>query len=151
MVEFVLRGYSSSSRDPPLPPPSHETKQYDGYMAAVPSKHDLASFVRSIHAELALAVPPGSITTAGGGGRLQGGDAEAGSEGAEAAEADLSLAPLLLKGVSCAVKLLCAKVERMHSVEEVCDRCGIEFPYCCNHSEEGLGAWALRALWVIGR
>ncbi|CAM9898112.1 unnamed protein product [Scytosiphon promiscuus] len=30
--------------------------QFDGYTAAVPSKHDLASFVRSIHAEIALAM-----------------------------------------------------------------------------------------------
>ena len=52
----------------PLP---HLPHQFDGYMAAVPSKHDLASFVRSIHVELALAVPAGSINAGiGGGGGL---------------------------------------------------------------------------------
>lgn len=86
-------------------------------MAAVPSKHDLASFVRAIHTELALALPAG-----GRGGLTEGmGDAvESGGAGSE--EADLSLAHLLLRGVVSAVKLLCAKVEVMHNVEKVSRR-----------------------------
>ncbi|CAN0393932.1 unnamed protein product [Discosporangium mesarthrocarpum] len=68
--------------------------QHDGYVAAVPSKHDLASFVKTVRAELAIA------TSGPGGG-------------------DLSLAPLLLRGVAKAVRLLCSKVEDMHIVEEV--------------------------------
>lgn len=91
--------------------------QFDGYMAAVPSKHDLASFVRSIHMELALAVPTGSrgVSSEGLGEVGEGGSGSGG--GSE--DADLSMSPLLLKGVVSAVKLFCAKVEIMHSVEEV--------------------------------
>ncbi|CAN0493039.1 unnamed protein product, partial [Hapterophycus canaliculatus] len=66
----------------PLRRPFPFRRQFDGYTAAVPSKHDLASFVRSIHAELALA-------------------------------ADLTLLPLLLKGVVQAARLFCAKAEAM--------------------------------------
>lgn len=86
-------------------------------MAAVPSKHDLASFVRAIHTELALALPAG-----GRGGLTEGlGDAvESGGAGSD--EADLSLAYLLLRGVVSAVKLLCAKVEVMHNVEKASRR-----------------------------
>lgn len=94
-------------------------------MAAVPSKHDLASFVRSIHAELALAVPAGSSIRqgAGGGSAAASSEAEAAGGGGGSgggAEADLSLLPILLKGVVQAVRLFCAKVEAMQSVEEVC-------------------------------
>lgn len=92
-------------------------------MVAVPSKHDLASLVRSIHAELALAVPAGST---GGRQGLSGGvaaaEAEAGGGGgggAGNADTDWSLAPLLLKGVVQAVKLLCTKVEFMHCADKV--------------------------------
>lgn len=90
-------------------------------MAAVPSKHDLASFVRSIHAELALAVPAGSITTRQGGGAVPSSEAESAAGGGVGggAEADLSLLPILMKGVVQAVRLFCAKVEAMQSVEEV--------------------------------
>lgn len=88
-------------------------------MAAVPSKHDLASFVRSIHVELALAVPVGSVTLGGARGATS--EAEAGG-GGSGVEADLSLAPFLLKGMVQAVKLLCTKVEAMRSVEEVSTR-----------------------------
>eukprot|EP00752_Nemacystus_decipiens_P008545 g7632.t1 len=99
--------------------------QFDGYMAAVPSKHDLASFVRSIHAELALAVPAGSgVRQGAGGGSATAGaasseaEAAGGGGGGGGAEADLSLLPILLKGVVQAVRLFCAKVEAMQSVEE---------------------------------
>lgn len=95
--------------------------QFDGYMATVPSKHDLASFVRSIHAELALAVPAGTITARQGGGLAPSSEAEAAAGGGAAgsAEADLSLLPILMKGVVQAVRLFCAKVEAMQSVEQV--------------------------------
>lgn len=92
-------------------------------MAAVPSKHDLASFVRSIHVELALAVPVGSVTLGGGRGATSEAEAGGGVGGGSGVEADLSLAPLLLKGMVQAVKLLCTKVEAMRSVEEVSTRC----------------------------
>lgn len=87
-------------------------------MAAVPSKHDLASLVRSIRAEIALAVPIGSASAVGGPSEVEaiGGR---GTTSGGGTEADLSLAPLLLKGVVTAMKLLCQKVEAMHSVEEV--------------------------------
>lgn len=90
-------------------------------MAAVPSKHDLASFVRSIHAELALAVPAGSITSRQGGGVAASSEAEAvaGGGAAGGVEADMSLLPILMKGVVQAVRLFCAKAEAMQSVEEV--------------------------------
>lgn len=100
-------------------------------MAAVPSKHDLASFVRTIHAELALSVPSGSGAVsrqAAGGGVVS--EAEAGggggSGGGSGTEADLSLAPLLLRGIVTAVKLLCTKVEVMHRAEVRVDRLNAE-------------------------
>lgn len=130
-----------------LPPPIPK-QQYDGYMAAVPSKHDLASLVRSIHAEIALAVPAGIFSTSsavggmGGGGRFQGEDQESGGGGGGGggtAEADMSLAPLLLKGVSRAMKLLCAKVEIMHSVDEVGKyRVGLKTKYTRNKRNKSL-------------
>ncbi|CAN0463506.1 unnamed protein product, partial [Phaeothamnion confervicola] len=63
---------------------------FDGYMAAVPSKHDLASFLRAAHAELALA----------------------------AANSDPTLAPLLLRGVAKAVVLLASKAESLVNTDD---------------------------------
>ena len=88
-------------------------------MAAVPSKHDLASFVRSIHVELALAVPAGSISAGIGAGGGLASEAEVAAGGGGSAEADVTLLPPLLEGVVLAAKLFCAKVEAMQSVEEV--------------------------------
>lgn len=114
------------------PPPIRLVNQFRGYMAAVPSKHDLASFVRTIHAELALSVPSGSGAVsrqAAGGGAVP--EAEAGggggSGGGSGTEADLSLAPLLLRGIVTAVKLLCTKVEAMHRAEVRVDGLNMEW------------------------
>ncbi|CAM9423221.1 unnamed protein product [Ectocarpus sp. 4 AP-2014] len=95
--------------------------QFDGYMAAVPSKHDLASFVRSIHAELSLAVPAGSVGSAAATGSSEAEAAAGGGGlggGGGSLEADFSLLPILLKGVVQAARLFCTKVEAMQSVEK---------------------------------
>lgn len=99
-------------------------------MAAVPSKHDLASFVRSIHVELALAVPAGSINAGNGSGGLAS-EAEVAAGGGGSTEADLTLLPPLLEGVVRAAKLFCAKVEAMQSVEEVRARVSYIPPAFC--------------------
>lgn len=126
----------------PLP---HLPHQFDGYMAAVPSKHDLASFVRSIHVELALAVPAGSINAGIGGGGGLASEAEVaaggGGAGGGSAEADLTLLPPLLEGVVRAAKLFCAKVEAMQSVEEVrapCSpqRCALVVALCRHETSQ---------------
>lgn len=100
------------------------SQKFDGYMAAVPSKHDLASFVRSIHAELSLAVPAGSIGSAAAATASSEAEAAAGGGGlgggGVSSEADFSLLPILLKGIVQAARLFCTKVEAMQSVEEVC-------------------------------
>ncbi|KAG5181568.1 hypothetical protein JKP88DRAFT_165492, partial [Tribonema minus] len=69
---------------------------HDGYMAAVPSKHDLASFVKAMQAEAAVA------TDAVGG--------------------HVSLAPLVMRGAAKAVKLFCSKVSRLLASRSVRDR-----------------------------
>ncbi|CAM9980618.1 unnamed protein product [Ectocarpus sp. 6 AP-2014] len=95
--------------------------QFDGYMAAVPSKHDLASFFRSIHAELSLAVPAGSVGSAAATGSSEAKAAAGGGGlggGGGSLEADFSLLPILLKGVVQAARLFCTKVEAMQSVEK---------------------------------
>ncbi|CAM9440561.1 unnamed protein product [Chrysoparadoxa australica] len=65
--------------------------QVEGYRAAVPSKHDLRSFIRSIHAELAPALGSGG---------------------------DFTLSPLLTREMVKGVKLLCASAERVLLVTE---------------------------------
>jgi hypothetical protein len=59
--------------------------QQQGYIAAVPSKHDLASFVRAMQGEVA------HVTNSSTGGHT-------------------TLAPYILRGIVKAVKLFCAKV-----------------------------------------
>jgi hypothetical protein len=59
--------------------------QQQGYIAAVPSKHDLASFVRAMQGEIA------HVTNSSTGGHI-------------------TLAPLILRGIVKAVKLFCTKV-----------------------------------------
>jgi hypothetical protein len=59
--------------------------QQQGYIAAVPSKHDLASFVRAMQGEIAY------VTNSSTGGHI-------------------TLAPYILRGIVKAVKLFCTKV-----------------------------------------
>lgn len=128
---FLYINPSSNYNSIFYPLPIRLMNQFRGYMAAVPSKHDLASFVRTIHAELALSVPSGSAVSrqAVGGGVVS--EAEAGggggSGGGSGTEADLSLAPLLLRGIVTAVKLLCTKVEAMHRAEVRVDELDAEW------------------------